>query len=99
MIQSKTFDQAAADGAPAHADREARMMRLVRAWAATWIKVNLNSYGTPATSIATTCQVNHAASVTARPDPHVSFTMLGLTGEGLSIDAALRHWCEQAEER
>lgn len=91
MDDAKTFDWCAVDPDPA-------LLRLTRTWAATWIRHQL-FIGMRARSISATCEACGAATITALPDRQVSFTMLDLTGEGVSIEAALRHWCQQAEER
>ena len=70
---------------------------LVRSWAITSIRHRL-FVGHRARVIAQDCEDHGHAVIGTLPERLVTFSMQDITGTGPTMDAALRHWCEQAED-
>lgn len=71
---------------------------LIRKWAAASIRHDLYC-GRRSTEIAGEIDHSGICHIGATPDRVVVVSMLGIDGNGPTIDAALRHWCEIVEAR
>lgn len=70
--------------------------RLIRKMAASYIRHQL-FIGTKARMIGLEIVDCELGALASEAYPGISITILGLTGYGATIDAALRHWCELVE--
>lgn len=73
--------------------------RLIRKMAASYIRHQL-FIGTKAREIGLEIEGNDLGETRFQPvgdTRQISMTILGVTGTGPTIDAALRHWCELVE--
>jgi hypothetical protein len=91
--QMTEFGTSAANGDPVQRNS------LIRKMAASYIRHQLYT-GTKARAIGLEiegCDLGETRFLAHDADGRISLSMLGLTGKGPTIDAALRHWCDIVE--